>query len=151
MPYLSVKKRKKKWRGYSRIMLDAGLHLAIANDSSVFTLQSADAVIHDLLLAVVLVAFVMLFFLHSIRNSLDCNGFDTGFAHRYFYRHQAVWIFAQPDDIAGAIACGWVYWWMMPSWYWRTFTATWKWVKTAFALLTMRRKKLVLPFLPLPS
>ena len=48
----------------------SGLHLDIANDSSVFTLQSADAVIHDLLLAVVLVAFVMLFFLHSIRNSL---------------------------------------------------------------------------------
>ena len=48
----------------------SGLHLSIANDSSVFTLQSADAVIHDLLLAVVLVAFVMLFFLHSIRNSL---------------------------------------------------------------------------------
>ncbi len=47
-----------------------GLDLNIANDSSVFTLQSADAVIHDLLLAVVLVAFVMLFFLHSIRNSL---------------------------------------------------------------------------------
>ena len=51
-------------------MPSSGLKLNIANDSSVFTLQSADAVIHDLLLAVVLVAFVMLFFLHSIRNSL---------------------------------------------------------------------------------
>ena len=47
-----------------------GLRLSIANDSSVFTLEAADAVIHDLLLAVVLVALVMLFFLHSIRNSL---------------------------------------------------------------------------------
>jgi len=46
------------------------LKITIANDSSIFTLESADAVIHDLLLAIVLVAFVMLFFLHSIRNAL---------------------------------------------------------------------------------
>ena len=48
----------------------AGLNISVANDSSVYTLQSADAVIHDLVLAIVLVAFVMLFFLHSIRNAL---------------------------------------------------------------------------------
>jgi len=46
------------------------LKIVIANDSSIFTLESADAVIHDLVLAIILVAFVMLFFLHSIRNSL---------------------------------------------------------------------------------
>jgi len=45
------------------------LKLTIANDSSVYTLQSADAVIHDLMIAVILVAFVMLFFLHSLRNA----------------------------------------------------------------------------------
>ncbi|GGH69982.1 HAE1 family hydrophobic/amphiphilic exporter-1 [Filimonas zeae] len=49
----------------------AGNHLqmTIANDSSDYTLESADAVIHDLILAVILVAVVMLFFLHSIRNA----------------------------------------------------------------------------------
>jgi len=47
-----------------------GLELEIAKDSTVFTLEAADAVVHDLLIAVILVAFVMLFFLHSIRNSL---------------------------------------------------------------------------------
>ena len=46
-----------------------GLTLDIANDSSTYTLESAEGVIHDLLLAVVLVAVVMLFFLHSIRNA----------------------------------------------------------------------------------
>jgi len=46
------------------------LKITIANDSSIFTLESADAVIHDLILAIVLVAFVMLFFLHSLRNAL---------------------------------------------------------------------------------
>ncbi|ESU21783.1 acriflavin resistance protein [Flavobacterium cauense R2A-7] len=46
------------------------LQLDIANDSSVFTLMAADSVIHDLILAVLLVALVMLFFLHSVRNSL---------------------------------------------------------------------------------
>lgn len=46
------------------------LELKIAKDSTVFTLEAADSVVHDLLIAVLLVAFVMLFFLHSIRNSL---------------------------------------------------------------------------------
>lgn len=47
-----------------------GLKINIANDSSVYTLKSADAVIFDLVLAIILVAFVMLFFLHSLRNAL---------------------------------------------------------------------------------
>ncbi|HEY6144041.1 MAG TPA: efflux RND transporter permease subunit [Flavobacterium sp.] len=46
------------------------LKLEIAKDSTVYTLEAADSVLHDLMIAVVLVAFVMLFFLHSIRNSL---------------------------------------------------------------------------------
>ncbi len=50
---------------YKNINLD----LTVASDSSTYTLESADAVIHDLMLAVLLVAFVMLFFLHSLRNA----------------------------------------------------------------------------------
>ena len=46
------------------------LKLEVAKDSTVFTLEAANSVVHDLLIAVFLVAFVMLFFLHSIRNSL---------------------------------------------------------------------------------
>ena len=46
------------------------LRLETAKDSTVFTLEAADSVLHDLLIAVILVALVMLFFLHSIRNSL---------------------------------------------------------------------------------
>lgn len=49
---------------------NVGLDIKIVNDSSVYTLESADAVIHDLMLAVVLVAIVMLFFLHSLRNAV---------------------------------------------------------------------------------
>lgn len=41
----------------------------IVNDSSTFTLAAADGVMHDLFLAVILVALVMLLFLHSIRNA----------------------------------------------------------------------------------
>lgn len=47
-----------------------GLKINVANDSSEYTLASADAVIFDLFLAIILVALVMLFFLHSIRNAL---------------------------------------------------------------------------------
>ena len=42
----------------------------IAADQSVYTLASADAVIHDLFLAILIVGAVMLFFLHSFRSSL---------------------------------------------------------------------------------
>jgi hydrophobe/amphiphile efflux-1 (HAE1) family protein len=41
----------------------------IAQDSSIFTMDAADAVIHDLMMAILLVALVMLVFLHSLRNS----------------------------------------------------------------------------------
>jgi len=44
--------------------------LIIADDSSEFTLQSADAVTHDLIIAICLVAIVMILFLHSLRDSL---------------------------------------------------------------------------------
>lgn len=42
----------------------------IAADQSVYTLASADAVMHDLFLAILIVGGVMLLFLHSMRSSL---------------------------------------------------------------------------------
>ncbi len=53
-----------------KIYAEDGLKLGVANDSSTYTLQSADAVLHDLLIAILLVALVMLFFLHSLRNAV---------------------------------------------------------------------------------
>lgn len=47
-----------------------GVKIIIADDTSEFTLEAADAVTHDLVIAVVLVAVVMLLFLHSLRDSL---------------------------------------------------------------------------------
>jgi hypothetical protein len=49
-----------------------------------FTLEAADSVVHDLLIAVLLVVFVMLFFLHSIRNS-NCHGVYSGTTNRNIY------------------------------------------------------------------
>jgi len=46
-----------------------GLKFSVANDTSDFTLTSANHVMRDLLLAICLVALVMLVFLHSLRNS----------------------------------------------------------------------------------
>ncbi|WP_028982516.1 efflux RND transporter permease subunit [Sporocytophaga myxococcoides] len=46
------------------------LKFDISVDQSKFTLASADAVIHDLYLAVFIVAVVMLLFLHSVRSSM---------------------------------------------------------------------------------
>ena len=47
-----------------------GLKFAMAQDSSEFTLKAAEAVNHDLVLAIILVALVMLVFLHSMRNAI---------------------------------------------------------------------------------
>ncbi len=46
------------------------LKFNIANDNSTYTLASANAVQEDLILAVIIVAAVMLIFLHSLRSSL---------------------------------------------------------------------------------
>lgn len=47
-----------------------GLKFTVSQDSSTFTLDAANAVKQDLLFAIILVALVMLLFLHSVRNSL---------------------------------------------------------------------------------
>ncbi len=47
-----------------------GFNYQIASDQSVYTLASADSVIHDLFLAILIVGTVMLLFLHSFRSSL---------------------------------------------------------------------------------
>lgn len=49
---------------------DIGLKFDIAQDTSLFTLDAANAVKHDLFLAILLVAAVMLVFLHSLRNAV---------------------------------------------------------------------------------
>lgn len=46
-----------------------GVKVRIMNDTSIFTLNAANSVVFDLVLAIVLVAVVMLLFLHSIRNA----------------------------------------------------------------------------------
>jgi len=45
------------------------LKFSIASDSSVYTLESANGVMEDLMLAILLVSLVMFVFLHSLRNS----------------------------------------------------------------------------------
>lgn len=49
---------------------DKGINFTIAQDSSLFTLDASEAVIHDLIIAVFLVSLVMLLFLHSLRNAV---------------------------------------------------------------------------------
>lgn len=48
---------------------DKKLKFDVASDSSIYTLASANAVMEDLMIAILLVAFVMFIFLHSFRNS----------------------------------------------------------------------------------
>jgi HAE1 family hydrophobic/amphiphilic exporter-1 len=60
----------------------ADLKLEIAKDSFLF-LEAADAVVHDLLIAVLLVLCDVVF-LHSIRKLIDCNGIYSCFVNCYF-------------------------------------------------------------------
>ncbi|HAN19760.1 MAG: acriflavin resistance protein [Bacteroidetes bacterium GWC2_33_15] len=63
----SVRKELSK---LEEIYKEQSLKFDVFSDQSVFTLEAADAVIKDLFLAILLVALVMLVFLHSLRNSL---------------------------------------------------------------------------------
>lgn len=47
-----------------------GFRYEVAVDQSTYTMEAATAVTHDLFMALCIVALVMLFFLHSVRNSL---------------------------------------------------------------------------------
>lgn len=47
-----------------------GLNFMIAADNAEFTLEASDSVMIDLVIAIILVAFTMLFFLCSVRNSI---------------------------------------------------------------------------------
>lgn len=60
---------KKKLEELKERYASLGFDYEIANDQSTYTLESAEGVQHDLLLAVVIVALVMLLFLHSVRSS----------------------------------------------------------------------------------
>ena len=64
------KKVKEKITELEEDYAGGNLKFNIANDSSVFTLEAANHVIDDLILAVFLVALIMLFFLHNIRNAI---------------------------------------------------------------------------------
>ena len=63
------KKVRQTMKHIEEIYASQQMKFAIANDTSEFTLISANAVMKDLLMAICLVALVMLVFLHSIRNS----------------------------------------------------------------------------------
>ena len=61
---------RKEIKKIEEIYKKENLKFVIANDTSDFTLASAKAVQKDLLLAILLVALVMMMFLHSFRNSI---------------------------------------------------------------------------------
>lgn len=61
---------KEKLAAVEKSYSNIDLKFSIAADQSTYTLQSADAVIHDLFIAIVIVALVMLFFLHSGRSAM---------------------------------------------------------------------------------
>ena len=81
-----------------------GLKFAMAQDSSEFTLKAAEAVNHDLLLAIVLVALVMLVFLHSMRNAIIVMVAIPASLVSTYIAITCIWIYVQPDDTAGTFA-----------------------------------------------
>ncbi|TAF67773.1 MAG: efflux RND transporter permease subunit [Cytophagales bacterium] len=60
----------KELANLTEIYKTKGVEFSVAQDTTIFTMEASDAVIHDLMLAVLLVAGVMLLFLHSLRNAL---------------------------------------------------------------------------------
>ncbi len=61
---------KQKFKEIEEKYKKEGIKFTVATDTSIPTIESVDAVLHDLELAVLLVAAVMMLFLHSFRNAL---------------------------------------------------------------------------------
>lgn len=61
---------KQKFKEIEAKYKEEGIKFTVATDTSLPTIESVDAVLHDLELAVLLVAAVMMLFLHSFRNAL---------------------------------------------------------------------------------
>lgn len=64
-----AKATKEKFKDIEQKYKKEGVHFTVATDTSIPTIDSVDAVLHDLELAVLLVAAVMMLFLHSLRNA----------------------------------------------------------------------------------
>jgi HAE1 family hydrophobic/amphiphilic exporter-1 len=64
-----AKATKDQFKQIEKKYAKEGIKVTVATDTSIPTIESVDAVIHDLELAVFLVAAVMLLFLHSLRNA----------------------------------------------------------------------------------
>ena len=64
------KQIKEKISALEKRYSSAGVKFIIADDTADYTLDAANGVVDDLMLAVILVAVIMLLFLHSIRDSL---------------------------------------------------------------------------------
>ncbi len=64
------KEAKERFASIEKIYAANGLKFNIAQDASDMTLDAVDAVTHDLIMAILLVALVILVFLHSLRDSL---------------------------------------------------------------------------------
>ena len=61
---------RKKMAQVEQTYKNEGVKMLLAEDTSEFTLEAANSVMSDLILAIVLVAVVMFFFLHSLRNAI---------------------------------------------------------------------------------
>lgn len=61
---------KQKAAEIEKIYSSKKLKFDVASDSSIYTLASANAVMEDLIYAIILVAIVMFLFLHSVRSSM---------------------------------------------------------------------------------
>lgn len=64
-----AKATKEKFEEIEKKYTKEGVKFTIATDTSIATLDAVDAVLHDLEIAILLVAAVMLLFLHSLRNA----------------------------------------------------------------------------------
>lgn len=61
---------RQKLKTLETLYSNRNLRFNVAQDASTFTVEAVTAVQHDLVIAILLVALVMLLFLHSVRNSL---------------------------------------------------------------------------------
>jgi hypothetical protein len=88
----------RKFKSIEQQNASAGVKFIIADDSTDNTIAAVNSVVFDLILAVILVSLVMLLFLRSFRNSIDCSRcYSNIFGYR-FCGNVAFGLYTQFDD-----------------------------------------------------
>ena len=98
---------KEELNGIEKDYTSSNIKFDIASDNSIYTMESVNGVVEDLLLAIFIVSFVCLIFLHSMRTALIVMvAVPLSMLPSFIFLY-AFWLFVERNVTYGSVACCW--------------------------------------------